>query len=141
MGRALTVRTAPVRTLHTMVRFLLIGGVVAIAFTIYTLVDVLMTERSRIRGVPKPVWAIITLLPVIGGILWLTIGKMRRPPRRTSGPIAPDDDPTFLSSLSQEEIRRRAEQDERLRRLEQELADLEAEDDDDNDTPRAGTAG
>ena len=141
MGRALTVRTAPVRTLHTMVRVLLIGGVVAIAFTIYTLVDVLMTERSRIRGVPKPVWAIITLLPVIGGILWLTIGKMRRPPRRTSGPIAPDDDPTFLSSLSQEEIRRRAEQDERLRRLEQELADLEAEDDDDNDTPRAGTAG
>ena len=124
-----------------MVRVLLIGGVVAIAFTIYTLVDVLMTERSRIRGVPKPVWAIITLLPVIGGILWLTIGKMRRPPRRTSGPIAPDDDPTFLSSLSQEEIRRRAEQDERLRRLEQELADLEAEDDDDNDTPRAGTAG
>lgn len=141
MGRALTVRTALVRTLPGMPRLILIGVVVAVAFTIYTLVDVLMTERSRIRGVPKPVWAIITLLPVIGGVLWLTIGKARRSPRRTVGPIAPDDDPTFLSSLSQEEIRRRAEQEERLRRLEQELADLEAEDDDDNDTPRAGTAG
>lgn len=124
-----------------MVRVLLIGGVIAVAFTIYTLVDVLMTERSRIRGVQKPIWAVITLfLPVVGGVLWLTIGKVRRGPRRLDRPVAPDDDPTFLSSLSQEEIRRRAEQDERLRRLEQELADLEAEDDDDDDTPRTGTA-
>jgi hypothetical protein len=135
-------RPALVRTLQSMVRFIIIGGVVAVAFTIYALVDVLMTERSRVRGVAKPAWALITvILPVIGGVLWLTVGKAKRGPRRVSPPVAPDDDPNFLSSLSQEEIRRRAEQDERLRRLEQELADLEAEDDDDDDTPRAGTAG
>ncbi len=133
---------ALVRTLQSMVRFIIIGGVVAVAFTIYALVDVLMTERSRVRGVAKPAWALITvLLPVIGGVLWLTIGKAKRGPRRMAPPTAPDDDPTFLNSLSAEEIQRRAEQDERLRRLEQELADLEAEDDDDDDdTPRAGTA-
>jgi hypothetical protein len=125
-----------------MVRFLIIGAVVAVAFTIYALVDVLMTERSRVRGVAKPAWALITvILPVIGGVLWLTAGKAKRGARRVSPPVAPDDDPSFLRTLSQDELRRRAEQDERLRRLEQELADLEAEDDDDDDTPRAGTAG
>lgn len=122
-------RTAVDAYTHFMPRFIVIGIVVAIAFTIYTLVDVLMTDRSRVRGVSKPLWAIIVfVLPVIGGIFWLVIGKARRGPGRTTRPIAPDDDPSFLNSLSQEDIQRRAEQDERLRRLEQELADLDDDD-------------
>lgn len=130
--RALTApmsRTAVDAYTRFMPRFIVIGIVVAIAFTIYTLVDVLMTDRSRVRGVSKPLWAVIVfVLPVIGGIFWLVIGKARRGPGRTSRPIAPDDDPSFLNSLSQEDMQRRAEQDERLRRLEQELADLDDDD-------------
>lgn len=103
--------------------------VVAVAFTIYTLVDVLLTDRGRIRAMPKAAWAVlVTVLPVLGGALWLIVGKARRGPGRTSRPVAPDDDPTFLGTLGRDEVARRAEQDERLRRLEQELADL----DDDN---------
>ena len=113
-----------------MTRFLIVLLVIAIAFTIYTFVDVLLTDRSRVRAFPKALWAVVVvLLPVIGGLLWLFVGKARRLARSASRPVAPDDDPSFLRSLNHDEIAKRAEQDERLRRLEQELADL------DDDTP------
>lgn len=113
-----------------MTRVLIVLLVIAIAFTIYTFVDVLLTERSRVRAFPKALWAfVVMLLPVIGGLLWLFVGKARRTASSMARPIAPDDDPGFLSTLSRDEIAKRAEQDERLRRLEQELADL------DDDTP------
>lgn len=114
-----------------MPRLLIVLGVVAVAFWVYTVVDVLLTDRSRFRAFPKQVWALVAaVLPVIGGILWFAVGKARRrgPAAR---PIAPDDDPTFLRSLSSDELAKRAEQEERLRRLEQELADL------DDDPPAA----
>jgi hypothetical protein len=120
------------RTLVVMARFLVVLAVVAVAFTVYTLVDVLMTDRSRVRGLTKPIWAIlVVLLPVVGGLLWLLIGKARR----TSGGsrvIAPDDDPDFLGSINREDAARRAEHEERLRRLEQELADLDDDTRDDS---------
>lgn len=109
-----------------MTRFLIVLVVIAVAFTIYTFVDVLLTERSRVRAFPKVLWAVVVvLLPVIGGLLWLIVGKARRSPRSANRPVAPDDDPTFLNSLNHDEIAKRAEQEERLRRLEQELADLD----------------
>lgn len=112
-----------------MPRVWIVLGVVAIAFWIYTIVDVFLTDRSRMRAFPKQFWAVlVSLLPVIGGLLWLVVGKARRI-GGGSRPIAPDDDPAFLNTLSSDEISKRAEQDERLRRLEQELADL------DDDTP------
>jgi hypothetical protein len=115
-----------------MTRFLFALVAVAVAFTIYTLVDVLMTERARIRAFPKALWAFVVLLvPVIGGLLWLIVGKARRGPGGRARTIAPDDDPEFLSSLSADDVARRADHDERLRQLEQELADL----DDDTPTP------
>jgi hypothetical protein len=113
-----------------MTRFLIVLLVIAIAFTIYTFVDVLLTDRSRVRAFPKALWSVVVLLlPVIGGLLWLFVGKARRTAGSATRPIAPDDDPGFLSTLNHDEIAKRAEQDERLRRLEQELADL------DDDTP------
>ncbi|MFN4001690.1 PLD nuclease N-terminal domain-containing protein [Microcella sp.] len=113
-----------------MTRVIIVLIVVAVAFTIYTLVDVLLTERARVRAFPKPLWAVgVVLLPVIGGLLWLVVGKARRAPGGARRPVAPDDDPAFLRTLSSDEIAKRAEQDERLRQLEQELADL------DDDTP------
>ena len=72
----------------------------------------------------KPVWIlIVVLLPVLGGILWLTVGRVRR--STIAARRAPDDDPEFL-----EQIGTLSDQDERIRRLEEELAQLDAEDDD-----------
>ncbi len=112
-----------------MARLLFALGAVSVAFWVYSIVDALLTDRARIRAFSKPVWiAVVLLLPVVGGLIWLFVGKARRS-GTVARPVAPDDDPAFLGTLSRDEVAKRAEQDERLRRLEQELADL------DDDTP------
>lgn len=93
--------------------------VIAVALTIFTLIDVTLTERSRIRGVPKPVWIFLAIIPILGAVLWFSIGRGPA----SSAPVvfgAPDDDVAFLRDLSARE-----DQDERIRRLEQELARLD----------------
>ncbi len=85
--------------------------VVAIALTIYALVDCAQTEPTAVRGLRKPAWmVVIVLLNVVGALAWLVAGRPRRrpggfgrsmpPPRR---PLAPDDDPDFLRRLRERE--------------------------------------
>jgi hypothetical protein len=100
-----------------------------VAVDIYALVDVIVSDEWRVRNLNKISWVfIILLLPLLGAILWFTIGKERGPstsgdrggePRR----IAPDDDPNFLHNVDRFEA-----QEARIRRLEQELAALDDED-------------
>ena len=107
-----------------MPRVLLILALVAASFWVYTIVDCSVQPATRHRGVSKPVWIlIVVLLPVLGGLLWLTVGRVRR--STIAARRAPDDDPEFL-----EKIGTLSDQDERIRRLEEELAMLDAEDDD-----------
>ena len=118
-----------------MVRWLVIGGVAIVALTIYALVDLFVTGRSRLRAFPLPVWVgIIVVLPVIGPVLWLVIGKNKPP--QTTIPFAPDDDPRFLGGLAESA-------EERIQRLEQELRALDEEDshdaDDSDDNPDSDT--
>lgn len=126
-----------------MFRLLFGLGVVVVILTIYTVVDCAMFDRNRIRGVPRWVWIfLIVLLPVIGPILWLLIGRGRR---NTAGPaggrvtrsVAPDDDPDFLRGLD-----RAKDENQRIRDLEQELADLDKNDPTEGGpASRPGTAG
>lgn len=104
-----------------MPRFWLIVTVVAAAFVVYAAVDCARTERHRVRAIAKPLWILVILLvPVIGGALWFLVGRGRDGSVRR--PVAPDDDPIFLRGLSGA-----AEQNERIRRLEQELNDLDGD--------------
>lgn len=108
-----------------MTRLFVVLAVIIVAFTVYAVIDLIMTDKSRVRALNKGLWlVIIVLIPVIGGVLWLTLGKSRRQPGGPARRLAPDDDPEFLNGI----IRDR-ETEERIRRLEQELADL------DDDTP------
>jgi hypothetical protein len=110
-----------------MVRLWVILGVAAVVFTIYSAVDCALFDRSRIRGLPRGWWIVVILLvPIIGGLLWFLVGRGRaiRVGRVFPHAAAPDDDPEFLRRL-----RTDAEHEERIRRLEQELAEL------DDDTP------
>jgi hypothetical protein len=126
-----------------MFRLLFGLGVVVVILTIYTVVDCAVFDRDRIRGVPRWVWIfLIILLPVIGPVLWLLIGRGRR---NTAGPaggrvmrsVAPDDDPDFLRGLD-----RAKNENQRIRDLEQELADLDKTDPpEDGPSSRPGTAG
>ncbi len=100
---------------------LLIFIAVALILDVFAIVDLALIDKTRVRAFPKVVWVIIiVVVPFIGALLWFVIGHgwgIRGGERRV---IAPDDDPSFLKN-----IRRDEEQDERIRRLEQELADLD----------------
>lgn len=102
-------------------RFVIIGAVIAVAFTLYALVDAAMSNPARARGVSKPVWVVlVVVLPVIGAILWFTIGKGRGPlpaPRR-----APEDDPGFSGRRMSD-----AELDAHMEELEARLKELDEE--------------
>ena len=132
-----------------MVRVLLPVLLLLIAFWVYSIVDCALLSPTRHRGVSKPVWIlIVVLLPVLGGILWFIVGRGRQ--RTAPESTAPDDDLEFLGSIGSI-----SDQDERIRRLEAELAALDAEDadpdrpgpppsaapDDDADGPSRGARG
>ncbi|TLM72855.1 PLD nuclease N-terminal domain-containing protein [Pseudarthrobacter sp. NamB4] len=106
-------------------------AVAVLVIFVYGLVDVIRTDGRLTRGISKPAWIVVMIvLPVVGAILWLLIGRPRgTPPQRQNhrGPTAPDDDPEFLRNL---EIRRRKEAEAaRLKKLKDEL-DAKAKDDD-----------
>lgn len=120
---------------------LLIGlGLAVVILTVYTLVDCALFDRNRIRGLPRWVWIfVLILVPVIGPLLWLFVGRGRQGKAggRVPRSMAPDDDPEFLLRLKRE-----GEQQERIRQMEQELADLDKPDPRTGGAPGpAGTAG
>lgn len=104
-----------------LVRWLVIGGVAVLALTVYALVDLFVTQAARVRAFPKAVWiAVIVVLPLLGPILWLFVGKNRRIPKQTT-PMFPDDDMGFLGRIDRESS------EDRIRRLEEELRQLDEE--------------
>ena len=117
-----------------MTRVLLIGALLAAVFWVYSIVDCAIQPPTKHRGVSKPVWILIVVIfPVLGGILWFVIGRARA--SQMVAPRAPDDDPEFLGRIGSI-----SDQDERIRRLEEELAQLDAEADDPRWKPPAAEA-
>lgn len=122
---------------------LLIGlAVVLVIITVYALVDCSLLPRERVRGLPRWAWVLVILfVPVIGPVLWLLVGRGGRAgrasnARRTTRTSAPDDDPDFLKGLG-----RRMSEEEHIRKLEQELADLDKNDDPGKKPGSAGSQG
>jgi len=107
---------------------LLIVVIAAVILDIFAVVDLVLIEKHRVRAFPKVFWVIIILVvPFVGALLWFLVGRdwgNRGGEPRT---LPPEDDPAFIGKLARDE-----EQDERIRRLEQELAELDDPDDDPN---------
>ncbi|GGX62861.1 PLD nuclease N-terminal domain-containing protein [Streptomyces minutiscleroticus] len=97
----------------------LLPSLLVLALWIYAFIDCLTTPEKEVRHLPKVVWIIIVLLfgtVLLGPIAWLVAGKVRKGPRgeatlverhrdRDRGPVryvAPDDNPEFLKSLTEE---------------------------------------
>jgi hypothetical protein len=98
-------------------------AVAVLVIFVYGLVDVIRTDGRLTRGISKPAWIVVMIiLPVLGAILWLLIGRPREAaPQQQSyrHPTAPDDDPEFLRNL---EVRRRNEAEAaRLKKLKDDL--------------------
>jgi hypothetical protein len=103
-----------------MARFLLYA--LPVVVVLYALIDCLLIPGALARSLPKWVWlVVIVLVPFFGAVAWLVAGRPRRDPvsaaapsgvgrivsRRHSGPVAPDDDPTFLRKLADDEWSRK----------------------------------
>ncbi|MGH8826231.1 MAG: PLDc N-terminal domain-containing protein [Jiangellaceae bacterium] len=77
--------------------------VVAVVLAVFAMIECVQADPAQVRSLRKPLWlVVIVLVPVIGPIFWLVIGRPRArrlptasPPR----PVAPDDDPEFLRLL------------------------------------------
>ncbi|CAN5237139.1 PLDc N-terminal domain-containing protein [soil metagenome] len=107
------------------------------AVMVFTIVDLITIDNSRVRGLPKFAWIILAvILPIVGSIIWFMVGRepleqrsggrYRDSPHSSAprtvrrGPTAPDDDTEFLGKLSRE-----TEQEKRIRQLEERLAELD----------------
>lgn len=106
------------------------GGVVGLAILIlwiFSVFDVIASEESLVRNLPKTVWLLLVILvPPIGPISWLILGRPQnvkfrpgateyRAPRR---PIGPEDDSAFQAEV---EKRRLQKWEQELRRREEEV--------------------
>lgn len=103
-----------------MTRLFVIVPFIVVGLYVFAIVDVILTDAVRVRALPKFAWILVILLPIVGALLWFFFGKERGSRGGERRTMAPDDDPSFLANLRRDE-----EQDERIRRLEQELAELD----------------
>ena len=92
-------------------------GILSLLAFAYCLLDLATSRRADVRTLPKPMWFVVLLVPVLGPAAWYLAGRPaagsgRARPRvlPDSAPQAssPDDDEEFLR-----ELRRRAEQQRR----------------------------
>ncbi|QSB05498.1 PLD nuclease N-terminal domain-containing protein [Natronoglycomyces albus] len=59
----------------------LVGIIMAVAFWLYAVIDVLTTEPDDCKVLPKGIWvAIVVLVPKFGGMAWFLIGRPRKDP-------------------------------------------------------------
>jgi len=80
-----------------MFRLWLVIGFLATVFYIYSIVNVGLTDRLGVRGLPKIAWILVVVVfPLIGAILWYAVGRSGL---RGGRVLAPDDDPDFLATL------------------------------------------
>ncbi|WP_089157098.1 PLD nuclease N-terminal domain-containing protein [Micromonospora sp. NBS 11-29] len=116
-----------------MARLYVLLFLVQVVLAACALISCLSAEDDQVKALPRLVWVLVILFfPLIGSIAWFVAGRERPADAAGSGgpaaparrPLAPDDDPDFLASLAE---RARAEDQERLRRWEEDLRRREQE--------------
>ena len=106
---------------------IIVAAAALVGLSIYAILDIIRTDSSRIRALPKAVWVVVVILfPVLGPILWLLLGSARRRGPRSAGvsrgsragstpsasrPTAPDEDDAYLRFLRQQAERRRKDRE------------------------------
>ena len=108
-------------------------GLVLLGLWIFCVIDVIVTDESQCRNLPKLVWLLVVLiLPDVGSIIWLVAGHPwqtghQRPAGRVESRFSeydrparfavpnPEDDEAFLRQLREraEDQRRRAREERR----------------------------
>jgi hypothetical protein len=97
-----------------------VAGLLFLAFWVFCLLDVIATDETLTRNLPKVAWLIVVIiLPTVGGVAWLLLGRPERTTftpgsttyrrARPAAPLGPDDAEDFLRDL--DERRRREDED------------------------------
>jgi hypothetical protein len=79
--------------------------VIALVLAIYCLVEVVQSRGAEVRTLPRWVWGILVLIPFVGAVGWLSVGRpdpsaaVRPAASRRRRRLAPDDDADFLRRL------------------------------------------
>ncbi|WP_242088479.1 PLD nuclease N-terminal domain-containing protein [Curtobacterium sp. DN_7.5] len=110
-----------------MVRLWLIVVVAAVAFTVWAAIDCATMPRQRVRSLSRGVWILLVIvLPVVGGMLWLLLGRAPAGPAPAARYRGPEDDPDFLGGRTTPPGRSRTDKDQddaTLRDLEDQFHD------------------
>lgn len=87
---------------------LALPSVVAVVLAVFAMIECVQADPAQVRSLRKPLWlVVIVLVPVIGPIFWLVIGRPRAHRLPTTPPtrqVAPDDDPDFLRRLRDSDL-------------------------------------
>ena len=90
-------------------RFLIYAFGIWLIFTVFCTVYAASARKQDVRVLPKFAWvAICLLVPIIGGLLYIMLGRPLPTPDEYQGQgragrvVAPDDDPDFLRRLSEQ---------------------------------------
>ncbi|MCU1473489.1 hypothetical protein [Amnibacterium sp.] len=112
-----------------MARIELVVALVVLVLELYSIVNCILTPDPQVKGIPKGLWLVlIVLLPLLGSALWLGVGRDRVAPaaRRGSVVAPPAVPPSGYAAMTGEE---------RIRRMEEDLARLERESGEDGAAP------
>ncbi|MEO7804941.1 MAG: PLD nuclease N-terminal domain-containing protein [Actinomycetota bacterium] len=123
-------------------------GLLLLALWIYCIFDVISTDEVLIQNLPKMVWLILVIiLPSIGSIVWLVIGRPygqgfrpggAAPPRRPMSThehraIGPEDSPRYIAEIESAQAKRLKKWEDDLAKREQELRRQQETGNDQND--------
>ncbi len=110
----MVVGVVPARHHCGMARFSIVVFLAQLVLAVLALISCLSAEEEDIRALPRLVWVLIILLvPIVGPVAWFLAGRPKAasdsglpwrpgstlPDTSRSRPVAPDDNPEFLSSL------------------------------------------
>jgi hypothetical protein len=111
-------------------------GLLFIGFWLWSIFDVISTDESLCRNLPKSMWIMLVIfLPDIGAIAWLLLGRPEnasfrigdtspRPPRRVAGP---EDSPRWNPRLDARTGVAETPRERLVRENRERYADMDAE--------------
>lgn len=101
-------------------RWVILGIVVVVVLSVYAVVDCAMTDARRAKVMQKPIWlVVILLLPIVGPLLWMFVGKSSGP---ANGPVVPSAHPDTIDTRETAHDARIRELEEEMRKLDEEIA-------------------
>lgn len=79
--------------------------ILLVVLAIYCWIELAQSDARDVRQLPRGMWALLILVPLVGPVGWLIYGRpngdaVAPPPvRQRPRQVAPDDDPDFLRNI------------------------------------------